>query len=271
MAKAIGIDRVYVHAFLDGRDVPPSSGAGFLQQLETKIAELGIGRVATISGRYYAMDRDKRMVYREGEHAPDSVAAIQAAYNRSETDEFVVPTVIDGCGDCGIKGQDGVIFFNFRPDRARQLTRTFVDEAFAGFNRRNGFFPLHFATMTQYEESLDVAIAYKPQLLTNTLGEVVSKAGLHQLRIAETEKYAHVTYFFNGGEEVPFTNEERLLVPSPKVATYDLQPTMSAVEVTTKLVAEIHSGKHDLIILNFANCDMVGSYAGTWRDRPDYG
>lgn len=268
MAKTSGIDRVYVHAFLDGRDVPPSSGVDFLQQLEAKIAELGIGRVATIAGRYYAMDRDKRwervekayaaLVYREGEHAADSAAAIQAAYSRAETDEFVLPTVIDGCGDCGIKEQDGVIFFNFRPDRARQLTRTFVDASFDGFNRRNGFFPLHFATMTQYEESLGVAIAYKPQLLTNTLGEVFSKAGLHQLRIAETEKYAHVTYFFNGGEEVPFPNEERLLIPSPKVATYDLQPTMSAVEVTEKLVAEIRSGKHDLIILNFANCDMVG-------------
>lgn len=268
MAKIAGLDRVYIHAFLDGRDVPPSSGVDFLQQLEAKITELGIGRVATIAGRYYAMDRDKRwervekayaaLVYREGEHAANSAAAIQAAYSRSETDEFVIPTVIDGCGDCGIKEQDGVIFFNFRPDRARQLTRTFVDEAFDGFSRRNGFFPLHFATMTQYEESLDTAIAYQPQVLTNTLGEVFSKAGLHQLRIAETEKYAHVTYFFNGGEEVPFANEERLLIPSPKVATYDLQPTMSAMEVTTKLVAQIHSGKHDLIILNFANCDMVG-------------
>lgn len=268
MAKQAGLEQVYVHAYLDGRDVPPSSAAGFLQELEDKIAELGIGRIATISGRYYAMDRDKRwervekayaaLVYGEGEHAASSAAAIQAAYDRGETDEFVLPTVIDGCGDCGMKSGDGVIFFNFRPDRARQLTRVFVDETFAGFTKREGFIPLHYVTMTQYEDGLPVEVAYKPAVLNNTLGEVISKAGLHQLRIAETEKYAHVTYFFNGGEETPFPHEQRILIPSPKVATYDLQPTMSAAAVTDKMIEEIRSGKHDVLVLNFANCDMVG-------------
>ena len=266
MAKQLGVERVYIHAFLDGRDVPPSSALGFVKDLEEEISEIGVGQIATIAGRYYGMDRDKRwdrvekayasLVCREGEHATSATEAIQAAYSRGETDEFVLPTVIDGCE--GIVSGDGVIFFNFRPDRARELTHTFVDENFAGFKRRNGFFPLNFITMTQYEEALPVPVAYTAQTLRNTLGEVFSKSGLHQLRIAETEKYAHVTYFFNGGKETPFLNEERMLIPSPQVATYDLQPVMSALEVTDKVVEEIRSGKHDLIVINYANCDMVG-------------
>ncbi len=265
-AKEQGIERVYVHAFLDGRDVPPSSAVTFAQELEAEMASVGVGKIATVSGRYYAMDRDKRwervekayraMVCREGVSAVDAKAAIEASYAEGVTDEFVLPTVIDG-GEA-IKEGDSVIFFNFRPDRARQLTRTFCDEAFDGFVRPNGRFPLYFATMTQYEESLEVEVAYRPQYLTNTLGEVIAKAGLKQLRIAETEKYAHVTFFFNGGNEVPSEGEDRILVPSPKVATYDLQPEMSAYGVTEKVIAEIEKKAYDFIILNFANGDMVG-------------
>lgn len=267
MAKQAGLHQVYIHAYLDGRDVPPSSGSGYLRELEDKIAEIGIGQIATISGRYYAMDRDKRwervekayaaMVDGEGEQALSAGAGIDAAYSRGETDEFVLPTVIAG-PEGRIKEGDGVIFFNFRPDRARQLTRVFVDETFDGFPKQRGHLALHFVTMTQYEEALPVEVAYAPTVLKNTLGEVISKAGLYQLRIAETEKYAHVTYFFNGGEEVPFPNEQRILIPSPKVATYDLEPAMSAAAVTDKVVEEIQAGKHDVIILNYANCDMVG-------------
>jgi len=268
LAKQHGLTRVYVHAFLDGRDVPPSSAMQYIEELEAKIAEIGVGRIASIAGRYYAMDRDKRwervekayaaLVYRTGEQALSACQAVEQAYQNGQTDEFVLPTVIDGCGDCGIKANDGVIFFNFRPDRARQLTRVFVDAEFSGFDRRTGFLPLHFATMTQYDETLDVTVAYTPQYLKNTLGEVFAKAGLKQLRIAETEKYAHVTFFFNGGEEKPFEGEERSLIPSPKVATYDLKPEMSAIEVTDRVIEEIKAGKHDLIILNYANGDMVG-------------
>lgn len=268
LAKRSGLSRVYVHAFLDGRDVPPSSAKGFVEELEAKIAEIGVGRIATIAGRYYAMDRDKRwerlekayaaLVYRTGEHAASGIQAVDQAYEQGQTDEFVLPTVIDGCGDCGIKANDGVIFFNFRPDRARQLTRAFVDQDFSGFERKDGFIPLHFATMTQYDETLDVQVAYKPQYLKNTLGEVFAQAGFKQLRIAETEKYAHVTFFFNGGEEKPSVGEERILIASPKVATYDLKPSMSAIEVTDKVIQEIKAGQYDLIILNYANCDMVG-------------
>ncbi|MGI6091859.1 MAG: 2,3-bisphosphoglycerate-independent phosphoglycerate mutase [Veillonellaceae bacterium] len=268
LAKRHGLTEVYVHAFLDGRDVPPSSAIDYLAALENKIAELGIGKIATISGRYYAMDRDKRwervekayaaLVYRQGITAPTAREAIKQAYERGETDEFVQPTVIAGPDDWAIKPNDGVIFFNFRPDRSRQLTRTFVDRDFRGFDRKKGYLPLAFATMTQYDETLDVDVAYPPQYLKNTLGEIFSQAGLNQLRIAETEKYAHVTFFFSGGEEKPFANEDRILVPSPKVATYDLKPEMSAVEVTDKVVKAINSGKYDLIILNYANGDMVG-------------
>ena len=268
LAKIHGLTKVYIHAFLDGRDVPPSSALDYIQTLESNIAEIGVGSIATIAGRYYAMDRDKRwervekaynaMVCRKGEIAPSAVDAIVQSYNLGITDEFLVPTVIWGCGDCGIKDNDGVIFFNFRPDRARELTHVLVDEDFSGFERCPGYFPLHFVTMTQYEENLPVAVAYAPQVLNNTLGEIFEGAGLSQLRIAETEKYAHVTFFFNGGEEKLYQGEERILVASPKVATYDLQPAMSAFEVTDKLVAAIKTGRFDLIILNYANSDMVG-------------
>ena len=268
LAKIHGLTKVYIHAFLDGRDVPPSSALDYIQTLESNIAEIGVGSIATIAGRYYAMDRDKRwervekaynaMVCRKGEIAPSAVDAIVQSYNLGITDEFLVPTVIWGCGDCGIKDNDGVIFFNFRPDRARELTHVLVDEDFSGFERCPGYFPLHFVTMTQYEENLPVAVAYTPQVLNNTLGEIFEGAGLSQLRIAETEKYAHVTFFFNGGEEKLYQGEERILVASPKVATYDLQPAMSAFEVTDKLVAAIKTGRFDLIILNYANSDMVG-------------
>ncbi len=268
LAKRHNLESVCVHAFLDGRDVPPSSALEYIDALEEKIRQLGIGCIATVAGRYYAMDRDKRwervekayaaMVYGEGEKAPSARAAVEQAYQRGETDEFVLPTVVEAAGNSLIKAGDGVIFFNFRPDRARQLTRVFTDAGFDGFSRRTGFIPLAFATMTQYDETLDVPVAYPPQYLKNTLGEVFSKNGLTQLRIAETEKYAHVTFFFSGGEEKPFSGEERILIPSPKVATYDLQPEMSALKVTDTVVAEIKSGKYDLIILNFANGDMVG-------------
>lgn len=271
LAKKQGLQEVYVHAFLDGRDVPPASAAEYLDELEAKIKEIGVGKIAVISGRYYAMDRDKRwervvkaydaIAKGEGKTAKSAAEAIQASYaDKSEkpegvTDEFVVPVVIDGYK--GMKSGDGVIFFNFRPDRARELTHAFTDATFDGFPRVEGL-KLSFTTMTQYEKGLNVKIAYPPQSIQNTLGEVVSKAGLKQLRIAETEKYAHVTFFFNGGVEKEYEGEDRILVPSPKVATYDLQPEMSAVEVTDKVVEAIKSGKYDFIILNYANGDMVG-------------
>ena len=266
LARRSGLTRVYIHAFLDGRDVPPSSALEYLGALEAKAAELGVGRIATVSGRYFAMDRDQRwertvkaydaLVRGEGEHAPSARAAVEQAYARGETDEFVLPTVVDTAGDGAIRAGDSVIFFNFRPDRARQLTRVFVDRDFAGFPRP--FLPVVFATFTQYDESLPVPVAFTPQYIKNTLGEVFSAAGYRQLRIAETEKYAHVTYFFNGGEEKPYPGEERVLIPSPKVATYDLKPEMSARAVTDRVIDEIRSGKHDLIVINYANGDMVG-------------
>ena len=265
LAKKAGLTEVYVHAFLDGRDVPPSSAAEYLAELEAKLKEIGAGKVATISGRYYAMDRDKRwdrvqkaydaIANAEGNQAASSAEGIQASYKEEKTDEFVVPTVIDGY--LGMKSGDGVIFFNFRPDRARELTHAFTDTTFDGFER-NEDLKLSFATMTQYEEGLNVKIAYPPQTIENTLGATIEQQGMTQLRIAETEKYAHVTFFFNGGVEEPYKGEDRILVPSPKVATYDLQPEMSALEVTDKVVEAIKSGKYDFIILNYANGDMVG-------------
>jgi len=266
MAKQQGLTEVYIHAFLDGRDVPPCSAAGYIDELTAKLAEIGLGKIATVSGRYYAMDRDRRwdrtakayaaIVDREGIMAATAAAAVRQAYDRGETDEFVEPTVIDG--GQGVKPQDGVFFFNFRPDRARQLTRAFVDRDFAGFNRRKGYLGVTFATMTQYDETLPVPAAFLPEYIRNTVGEAVSKAGLRQLRIAETEKYAHVTYFFNGGDERPFPGEDRILIPSPKIATYDLQPEMSAPAVTDTVIEKIRSRYYDFIILNFANGDMVG-------------
>ena len=267
LAKKKGLENVYVHAFLDGRDVPPSSAAEFMDELLDRMKEIGVGKVATVSGRYYAMDRDNNwdrvektyaaMVYGEGEEAKCASCAIKNSYDNGVTDEFVVPVVVDGGAQ--VKPNDSVIFFNFRPDRAREITRTFVDPDFKGFERKNGFFPVNFVCMTQYDATMpNVDVAFKPQSLKNTLGEYVSNQGMAQLRIAETEKYAHVTFFFNGGVEKQYEGEDRILVKSPAVATYDLQPEMSAYEVTDKLVPAIESGKYDMIILNYANCDMVG-------------
>ncbi len=273
LAKRMGLEKVFVHCFLDGRDVPPASGADYVAETIAKLKEIGVGKVATVMGRYYAMDRDNRwervekayaaMVYGEGIKASDPVEAIKKSYETIDedgkhlTDEFVLPTV---CLDnATVKANDSVVFFNFRPDRAREITRTFVDEAFSGFERKNGFFPLYYVCMTQYDATMpNVHVAFKPQSLKNTFGEYISDLGLTQLRIAETEKYAHVTFFFNGGVEKQFNGEDRILVASPKVATYDMQPEMSAYEVTDKVVDAVKSNKYDAIILNFANCDMVG-------------
>ncbi|MCI5526888.1 MAG: 2,3-bisphosphoglycerate-independent phosphoglycerate mutase [Oscillospiraceae bacterium] len=267
LAKRAGLEKVYVHCFMDGRDVPPSSGKEYVEELMAKMKEIGVGKIASVMGRYYAMDRDNRwervekayaaMVYGEGETVECPVCAMEKSYAADVTDEFVVPVVCDkdGC----IRENDSVIFFNFRPDRAREITRTLVDPDFAGFERRNGFFPLYFVCMTQYDAAMpNVHVAFKPQSLANTFGQYISDHGLTQLRIAETEKYAHVTFFFNGGVEAPCKNEDRALIASPKVATYDLKPEMSAYEVTDELLARLDSGKYDVVILNFANCDMVG-------------
>ncbi len=265
-AKDKGIAKVYVHCFLDGRDVPPSSAGEYLEALEAKIKEIGSGQIATIAGRYYPMDRDKRwdrvkkgydaIAKAEGVKAATSAEAIQASYANKVTDEFVIPAVI---GDYpGVKKDDGIIFFNFRPDRAREITHAFTDKTFDGFERVEELVGIPFATMTQYEEGLNVEVAYPPESVVNGMGETISKAGLTQLRIAETEKYAHVTFFFNGGVEEPYQGEDRCLVPSPKVATYDLKPEMSAPTVTYEVVKAILSEKYDFIILNYANGDMVG-------------
>ena len=267
MARRFAVERVYLHCFMDGRDVPPTSGIEFIAALQQKIKELGLGQIATVSGRYYAMDRDNRwervklaydaIVNGEGNKDPDPVAVMQKSYDAGVTDEFIVPTVVTE--GAGIKAGDSVIFFNFRPDRARELTRTLVDPDFAGFEREKGFFPLTYICMTQYDATMpNVEVAYRPESLANTLGEYLSRLGKTQLRIAETEKYAHVTFFFNGGVEAPYEGEDRVLIPSPKVATYDLQPEMSAYAVTDEAVRRIESGRYDVIILNYANCDMVG-------------
>ena len=271
MAKREGLKKVYVHCFLDGRDTPPASGKEFVEQLEAKMKEIGVGEIGVISGRYYAMDRDNRwdrveLAYKaltqgEGVKGTDAAAAVQASYDDDKTDEFVLPTVIekDGKPVATISDKDSVVFFNFRPDRAREITRTFVDPAFKGFERKKGFFPLTYVCMTQYDATMpNVEVAFKPESLTNTFGEYISKLGMKQLRIAETEKYAHVTFFLNGGREEEFEGEDRILVASPKVATYDLQPEMSAYEVADKLVGALDRQKYDFICLNFANGDMVG-------------
>ena len=267
MAKQQGIDKVYVHALLDGRDVPPSSGADYMQMLVDEMAKIGVGKVATTMGRFYAMDRDfawdrvekayAAMVYGEGVQASCPVQAIRDSYANGVTDEFVLPTVCDKDGM--IKANDSVVFFNFRPDRARQITRAFVDDEFTGFERRNGRFPLHYVCMAQYDASMpNVSVAYPPETLTMTMGEYLAKCGKTQLRIAETQKYAHVTFFFNGGEEKTFEGEDRILIQSPDVETFDLKPEMSAYEVTDAVLKEIEADKYDCIILNYANCDMVG-------------
>ena len=266
MAKRMGLTRVYVHAIMDGRDVPPDSGLGFIKELQAKLASLGVGTIASVTGRYYAMDRDNRwdrvekayaaFVYGEGNHGTP-VEVMEKSYAEGVTDEFVVPAVT--CEGGRVAEGDSVIFFNFRPDRAREITRTFVDDTFTGFARRYGRFPVHYVCFTQYDATMpNVSVAFRPQVLTNVLGEYLAKNGKTQLRIAETEKYAHVTFFFNGGVEAPFEGEDRALINSPKVATYDLQPEMSAYLVADECVKRIESGKYDVIILNFANCDMVG-------------
>lgn len=273
MAKRKGLKNVYIHALLDGRDVPPASAADYIDAAEEKLKEIGVGKIATVMGRFYGMDRDNRyervikaynaLVLGEGIHTLSASSAVRESYKRIDeegkyiTDEFVLPTVVDGTKR--IKSGDSVIFFNFRPDRAREITRTFVDPDFSGFERKGGKVDVTYVCFTQYDASMpNVLVAFKPQSLENTLGEYLAKLGKTQLRIAETEKYAHVTFFFNGGREVMFDNEERILVNSPKVATYDLKPEMSANEVCDKVVEAIESLKYDVIILNFANCDMVG-------------
>ncbi len=267
MAKAMGLTRVYIHAITDGRDVSVESGVEFMRQLEAHCASLGIGKIATISGRYYAMDRDfawdreekayAAMVYGEGEQCASAVEAMESSYARGVTDEFVVPVVIDRDGM--VKENDSVIFFNFRPDRARQLTRIFVDPAFDGFERRYGMFPVQFVCMTVYDATMpNVTVAFESEDLKMTMGEYISSLGMTQLRIAETQKYAHVTFFFNGGVETQFPGEDRILIHSPDVATFDLKPEMSAYEVTDAVVEQVLAGKYDLIIINYANCDMVG-------------
>ncbi len=270
MAKRKDFENVFVHCFMDGRDTPPASGEGYITELEEKMKEKGIGQIATISGRFYAMDRDKRwervsqaynaIVNGEGEKAISAVSAIEESYQKEVFDEFVKPTVItnkNGEPVAKLENGDSVIFFNFRPDRAREITRSIVDKDFDGFETQK--LDTYFVCMTPYDETMpNVDVAYRKEELKNTFGEYISNKGLKQLRIAETEKYAHVTFFFNGGKEEQYIGEDRILVPSPKVETYDLKPEMSAYEVTDKVVEAIKSEKYDSIILNFANPDMVG-------------
>ncbi len=267
MAKKNGLSKVYVHCLMDGRDVSTTSGVGFIKDLQAKMAELGVGKIATIMGRFYAMDRDfawdrvekayAAMVYGEGVQNSDAVDTMEKSYANDVTDEFIVPTVVDKNGM--IKAGDSVVSFNFRPDRARQFTRTFVDESFNGFERKNGYFPVKYVCMTQYDETMpNVTVAYPPEELRMTLGEYLASKNMTQLRIAETQKYAHVTFFFNGGEEKTFEGEDRILIQSPDVPTFDLQPEMSAYPVCDAVCEQILSGKYDAVILNFANCDMVG-------------
>ena len=271
LAKENGLTKVYIHAFLDGRDVPPANALRYVDYLEEICQDLGVGEIVTVMGRYWAMDRDKRwervakayqaMAAGEGVKAPLPQVAVEKAYDMRVTDEFVEPTVIvDKKGQplATVKPEDGIIFFNFRADRARQLTRAFVDEDFAGFDRPGGFLPVYFCCLTQYDITINAPVAFPPQNLDNTLGQVLSRAGKRQLRIAETEKYAHVTFFFNGGVEEPEEGEERIMIPSPKVATYNMKPEMSAFEVTQRVLEELQQQLYDVIILNYANPDMVG-------------
>ncbi|MEG1776015.1 MAG: 2,3-bisphosphoglycerate-independent phosphoglycerate mutase [Clostridia bacterium] len=271
MCKQRGVKEVYVHCFLDGRDVPPNSGIEFVRELERKLAEIGVGKIATVMGRYWAMDRDNlwdrvqkaydAMVLGDGLSANSGVEAVEQSYAKQEMDEFVKPTVVmeNGKPAATINEGDSVIFFNFRPDRARQLTRTFIMPDFTGFMRGKGFFHVNFVSMTQYDETFTgLEVVNPPTSLTNTMGEYLADLGKTQLRIAETQKYAHVTFFFNGGVEKANVGEDRALIPSSKVATFDLKPEMSAYEVTEKAVELINAKKYDVMILNFANCDMVG-------------
>ena len=267
MAKDLGAKEIYVHCIMDGRDTDPHSGKEFLGEIQKKLSQLGVGKIATVVGRYYAMDRDNRwdrvekayaaFVYGEGEKFADPIAAIQASYDKDVTDEFVLPCIT--CEGGRVQAGDTIVFTNFRPDRAREITRAFADDAFTGFERKLGRIPVQYVCMAQYDATMpNVEVAYPPVPLTNVLVEYVAAHGKTQLRIAETEKYAHVTFFFNGGREAPFEGEDRCVIPSPKVATYDLQPEMSAYLVADECKKRIESGKYDMIILNFANCDMVG-------------
>ena len=288
LAHKHSIEKVYIHCFLDGRDVPPRSALLYIEQLEEYMKKVGVGQIATVTGRYYAMDRDERwervekgynaLTLGDGVVANSAIEAVELAYARDESDEFVLPTVIKYSGDDSpivknetsnhmdsdgsahvVKDGDVMVMFNFRPDRAREITRAFVDENFNGFERRKKVNDLFYVCMTEYDATMPkVAVAFPPESLKNTLGEYISSLGLKQLRIAETEKYAHVTFFFNGGVEAPNKNEDRVLIPSPKVATYDLKPEMSAYLVTDKVIELINEDIYDLIILNFANADMVG-------------
>ncbi len=267
MAKALGAKEVYVHAITDGRDTDPHDGERFLQNVQDKMDQIGLGKIATVVGRYYAMDRDNNwdriekaynaFVYGEGKTAPDWKSCIEASYKDDVTDEFVLPCVT--CEGGRVQAGDTVVFLNFRPDRARQMTRVFCDDAFTGFERKGGRLPVQYVCMAQYDATMpNCEVAYPPVDLNNVMGEYLAKLGKTQLRIAETEKYAHVTFFFNGGVEAPYEGEDRCVIPSPKVATYDLQPEMSAPAVADECVKRIKSDKYDVIILNFANCDMVG-------------
>ena len=267
LAKRHGLEQLYIHVFLDGRDVSPTSGRDYVRQLQEKIQALGIGQIADVMGRYYAMDRDSRgkrlqrayvaMVNGTGHFFDDPLEAIQSSYDEGITDEFMEPVICTREGR--LNAGDGVIFYNFRPDRARELTRALVDPDFDKLKRKRGFLPLHFVCTTEYDATMpNVSVAFPHEKLKNIFGEYLSKLGLTQLRIAETEKYAHVTFFFNGGQEEVFPGEDRCLIPSPKVATYDLKPEMSAPAITEEAIRRIESGKYDVIILNFANCDMVG-------------
>lgn len=271
LAKREGLDDIYIHCFMDGRDVPPASGARFLRSLQEYIDQKGIGTIASVMGRFYAMDRDNRwervekayaaLVDGEGVFASDAVQAAEDSYKSGVTDEFILPIVIckDGVPVRRIQKGDSIIFFNFRPDRAREISRAFIKEGFAGFKRKQGYLAPFYVGFTRYDATFDeIETAFKPQSLTNNLGQVLSDNGLKQLRIAETEKYAHVTFFFNSGVEEPNPGEDRVLIPSPKIATYDLKPEMSAIEVADKACELIKSGKYDFMVLNFANCDMVG-------------
>ena len=267
LAKHLGATKVYIHAIMDGRDTDPKSGRGFLADVQAKLDALGMGQIATVTGRYYAMDRDSNwdrvekayaaFVYGEGEKAASWQECMDRTYAAGVTDEFILPCVT--CEGGRVSEGDTVVFLNFRPDRAREITRTFVDDNFTGFERRYGRFPVQYVCMAEYDKTMpNVEVAYPPVPLTNVLGEYLAANGKTQLRIAETEKYAHVTFFFNGGGEAPFEGEDRKVIPSPKVATYDLKPEMSAYEVADECAARIRSGKYDVVILNFANCDMVG-------------
>lgn len=270
LAKRNGLTKVFVHCFLDGRDTPPSSGKEFVAELEGKMKELGVGRVASVMGRYYAMDRDNRwdrvklaydaLTKGEGNRGESATDLIQESYDNGKTDEFVLPAVVTEKGaPVGlIREHDSVIFFNFRPDRAREITRAFCDDSFSGFEREKRM-ELTYVCFTDYDETIpNKLVAFKKETISNTFGEFLAAHGKKQARIAETEKYAHVTFFFNGGVEEPNPGEDRILVKSPKVPTYDMQPEMSAPQVCEKLVEAIHSGKYDVIIVNFANPDMVG-------------